>query len=430
MCLNKIILLYTLHFFCCKSQEAQSRYYFMQLLKSIGFLVLFTVILISCKEEVVKISSPYTSEELDERLHFLSAKMNNHLTALTVDSLQIPRSTDENGELIATVSRSWTSGFFPGTLWQLYDHSKNERLRESAMTWTSFVEKEKWDTHTHDLGFKVNNSFGHAYKITKEPKYKDVVVQTSKTLIKRYNPKIQSIRSWDFNADIWQFPVIIDNLMNLEMLYDATEFTGDSTYYNIATQHAETTLKNHFRPDHSSYHVIDYDTITASVRLRNTHQGTSDDSAWVRGQAWGLYGFTHCYKRTRIKAFLDQAIEIAEFIMTHPNLPTNNIPYWDFDAPNIPNEPRDVSAAMVTASALIDLSAYDTANKEKYIQWVDKALRTLEMEEYQTDINPFLLDHSTGSVPGNFEIDVPIVYGDYYYIEALTKRLKHEDQNK
>ncbi|MFK7931955.1 MAG: glucuronyl hydrolase [Saprospiraceae bacterium] len=356
------------------------------------------------------------------RLTSLAKKMEAHLQKIPLDSTKIPRALEADGSLIAKGSRQWTSGFFPGTLWHLYGHSKSQTLKTSAENWTAFIEKEKFDDHTHDLGFKLYCSFGTAYHITDNQAYKDIVVQASKTLIERYNPDIGAIRSWDWNADVWQYPVIVDNMMNLDMLFEATRLTGDSTFYHIAHQHAKTTLENHFRLDNSSYHVVVYDTTTFQPIMKVTHQGLNDESAWSRGQAWGLYGYTMAYGWTKDPAFLAQAKKIAQFFFNHPNLPEDKIPYWDFDAPNIPNEPRDVSAATVAASALLELQQYDSANKKQYLAWVDTILTSLQLEKYQSNVPPFLLDHSTGSVPGKFEVDVPITYGDYYYVEALRRR--------
>ncbi len=383
------------------------------------FICISVLLIAGCASHVeTNLSSVSPQLELKHAV----AKMEKHLSVLAVDSLKIPRALEADGSLISGNSRQWTSGFFPGTLWQLYSFSKNKDILESAKIWTAFIEKEKWDTHTHDLGFKVNSSFGKAYAITGNEEYKDVVIQASKTLIKRYNDKIGSIRSWDWNADVWEFPVIVDNMMNLEMLFDATKFTGDSIYYKVAYQHALTTLENQFRADHSSYHVIDYDTSSHQVRLKTTHQGYNDESAWARGQAWGLHGFVTCYARTGDESFLKQANLIADYIFNHPNLPKDLIPYWDYNAPAIPNEPRDVSAATVTASALIDLATFVPEKKSQYLKWVDQILVSLSEEKYKSEVVPFLLDHSTGSVPGKFEVDVPITYADFYYVETLLKR--------
>ena len=218
--------------------------------------------------------------------------------------------------------------------------------------------------------------------------------------------------------------------MNLELLFWASKQTGDQLYYNIAVKHAETTLANHFRADNSSYHVVDYDTITGAVIQKNTHQGFSDNSAWSRGQAWGLYGYTMCYRETGIVSFLYQAQKIADFILHHPNLPEDKVPYWDFDAPETPSRPRDVSAAAITASALYELAQYVPQKKDYYILSADQMLKSLS-EIYASkpgENKGFLLGHSTGSFPHHSEIDVPINYADYYYLEALVRQSNYKKQ--
>lgn len=359
----------------------------------------------------------------EQQLQSMTDKAIAYLGETTIDSTAIPRSLQKDGSLHGTGSRDWTSGFYPGTLWQLYEFSQEKELKEAASQWTSFIEKEKYDTHTHDLGFKVYCSFGHGHRLTQDEAYKEVILETSKTLIRRFDEKIGCIRSWDFNADEWQFPVIIDNMMNLEMLFAATRLSGDSSYYNIAYQHALMTLKNHIREDHSAYHVIDYDTLSGEVRLRQTHQGFSDSSSWARGQGWNLYGFSMAYRETGDKRFLEQAKGVAEFFYAHERMPEDLIPYWDFDAPHIPNEPRDASAAAIATCGLLMLCDWATdEEKKQYLNWADKSLQVLCRTEYQSTTAPFLLKHSVGSIPGASEVDVPIVYADYYFVEALMKR--------
>ncbi len=362
---------------------------------------------------IIKISS----------LENLSNRAVVDLEKITFDSIQIPR-TIEEGKMKGTPSKSWTSGFYPGLLWQLYGHSKNEKLKEAAMKWSAIVEKEKMDGGTHDLGFKVYCPFGNAYKITNEEKYKDVFITAAKTLCSRFNPKVGAIRSWDHHEHLWKYPVIIDNMMNLEMLFEATKLTGDSSFYHIADQHANTTLENHFRENNSSYHVVDFNPNTGEVVKKNTHQGLSHESAWSRGQAWGLYGFTVAYRYTGKEKYLEQAQKIAAFIFNHPNLPDDLIPYWDYDAPNIPNEPRDVSAAAIAASGLFELSTHAPQNAGQYQKWANQILKSLASEKYQCHTPPFFLKHSVGSIPGKFEMDAPIIYADYYFVEALLRKDK------
>jgi rhamnogalacturonyl hydrolase YesR len=356
-------------------------------------------------------------------LDALTEKAIGYLKVLPVDSASIPRALNPDGTLHVTTSRDWTSGFYAGELWMLYKHSGQKQLKEAAKAWTAFNEKEQWDTHTHDLGFKIYCSFGHAYKETADENFKEVIVNASQTLIKRFNPNVGCIRSWDFNADTWSFPVIIDNMMNLEMLFAASRLTGDSSFYHIAERHAQTTLDHHIRDDYSSYHVIDFDPGTGQQRLKDTHQGAAPESSWARGQAWNLYGFAMAYRETGAPQFLEQARGAAAFIYNHPNMPEDRVPFWDFDAPLIPNEPRDVSAAAINACGLLILAEQDTEHTDQYLEWADMTLSGLANQRYQSDAPPFLLRHSVGSIPGDFEVDVPIIYADYYYVEALLRRL-------
>lgn len=334
-----------------------------------------------------------------------------------------PVSFTPAGELKLIAPGDWRSGFFPGQLWYLYELTGDNRWKELAKTYTAGVENEKWNARTHDMGFKVYCSFGNGYRLTNDPAYRDIIIQSARTNIKRFNPKTGCIRSWDHNRDKWDYPVIIDNMMNLELLFEATKLTGDSSFYRIAVSHANTTLKNHFRPDFSSYHVIDYDTLTGSVRKKNTHQGYSHESAWARGQAWGLYGYTMCYRETKNPAYLKQAENIAGFILNHPNMPEDLVPYWDFNDPEIPNVSRDASAAAVMASAFYELAGY-SKNAGQYKKAADKIMKSLSGSNYLAPFGTnhgFLLLHSTGNRPSNSEVDVPLNYADYYYLEALLR---------
>ncbi|MDB5192680.1 MAG: hypothetical protein JWQ96_2243 [Segetibacter sp.] len=342
-----------------------------------------------------------------------------------------PRTLDTMGRLRLVTSRDWTSGFFPGVLWFLNEGTGKNEWKTEAESYTSYIEKEKTNGTTHDMGFKVYCSFGTGYRLTNDQHYKDVIIQSAKTLSTRFKPSVGTLRSWDHSRDKWGFPVIIDNMMNLELLFEATRLTGDSSFHKIAVSHANTTMKHHFRDDYSSYHVVDYDTITGVPKHKHTHQGYSHSSAWSRGQAWALYGYTMCYRFTKDPAYLRQAEGVAKFILNHPNLPKDLVPYWDFNAPNIPNEPRDASAAALNASALYELGLY-SSNGKYYKQTADKILQSLT-KSYRSPIGEnkgWLLLHSTGSKPSNSEVDVPLSYADYYYLEALlrSKKLKEGKQ--
>lgn len=337
----------------------------------------------------------------------------------------IPRTFNKDGRLVLVNPNDWCSGFFSGTLWMMYQFTNGQDWRERAVNWTWPIEDAKWDRGTHDLGFMMYDSFGKAYEITGEQSYLDVVLQSARSLITRFNPTVGCIRSWDFNREKWHYPVIVDNMMNLEMLFRVTQLTGDSTYWRIAVSHANTTLKNHFRPDHSSYHVIDYNPQTGEVRKRNTAQGNADDSFWSRGQGWGLYGFTMCYRFTRDPRYLQQATDIADFWLSLP-LPDDGIPYWDMKLPAVDEQtPRDASASAIIASALYELSQYVPADRAaRYLAYADRVTESLyrHYRAPQGTNGGFLLLHSTGHKPENSEVDVPLNYADYYYLEALLRR--------
>lgn len=401
--------------------------------------LLVTVLLFSSCEndktadeiDVVANNFDFASEQLEYAFQAIDTAIQNDMRSASVKAetpLVSPHTLGEDGKLIVREARWWTSGFFPGSLWYMYEYTKDPKWEAKAKEFTASLEDQQYTTGTHDLGFMMLNSFGNGLRLTNNESYKPIILQSAKSLITRYVPNAKTIRSWDHNKHKWGCPVIIDNMMNLELLFWAFKETGDSTYYDIAVNHANTTMKNHFRPDYSTYHVVDYDTITGEVLKKNQHQGYQDESAWSRGQAWAIYGFTATYRDTKDEAYLEVARNVADFIFTHPNLPADLIPYWDFDAPNIPNEERDVSAATVTASALYELSTYGGDKADQYIKWADTILENLT-KDYRATLNAdggFLLLHSTGAKSLNSEVDVPLVYADYYFLEALLRKQKLE----
>ena len=340
----------------------------------------------------------------------------------------LPRSFIEARDVYSD-SRWWCSGFFPGVLWYVYENSKSPEVLKYAKLYTQRVEREKYTTDNHDVGFMLYCSFGNGLRLTGDEAYKEVLLTGAKSLSTRYNPNIGLIKSWDHNKHIWQYPVIIDNMMNLELLLWAAKHSGDSAFVNMSVSHADKTMKHHFRPDYSSYHVVSYDTITGLPHHKQTHQGYADESSWSRGQSWGLYGYTYLYRELKDKRYLDQAVKIADFLISHPRMPQDYIPYWDYDAPDIPNTYRDVSAACIMVSALIELSDFvDTKSARKYMNVAEKQIRTLASPSYTAKLGEngsFILKHSVGAYPLNSEVDVPLTYADYYYVEALT-RLKRK----
>jgi hypothetical protein len=338
------------------------------------------------------------------------------------DPFGIPRLTGPDGRWITAPVAEWTSGFFPGTLWYLYEHTLDSSLKSAAIRWTKAVEGHKLNSGTHDVGFLVHCSFGNGYRITGAPEYREVLLQAARTLATRFNPRVGCIKSWDWSPQ-WSFPVIIDNMMNLELLMWASKNGGGDSLAVIATRHALTTMQNHFRPDGSTYHVVNYDPVSGAVLGKQTHQGAADSSVWARGQAWGIYGFTVMYRETRDPRFLTAARRAADYFLAH--LPADAVPYWDFDAPGIPDEPRDASAAAITASALLELSSLVTGTDETryYHGKAIEILRSLCSPAYLGDpaSTHAILRHAVGNKPANKEVDVSLVYGDYYLVEALLR---------
>lgn len=347
-----------------------------------------------------------------------------YLLDFPVDSVAIPRSMNiSTGVYKKVKSKDWTSGFFPGTLWQIYKLTGDVKYKEKAAIWNAFIEKEKFNGTTHDMGFKVYSSFGKGLAVENNEKYKKIIVKSAKTLITRFNSKIGAIRSWDHSRELFDYPVIIDNMLNLELLFEASKISGDPTFKNIAIKHANTTLKNHFRKDNSCYHVVDYDTISNGVRKKATFQGFSDESTWARGHSWAVYGYTMCYRYTKNKEYLKQAEATAKYFINNKNMPEDGIPYWDLKDPSIPNAPRDASSAAVMASALIEL--YQFTKDKSYLEYSNKVINSLSSDKYLLNNSvkvPFLLDHSTGNWPKKDEIDQPINYADYYFLEAIIRK--------
>ncbi|SFC07758.1 glycoside hydrolase family 88 protein [Massilia yuzhufengensis] len=334
--------------------------------------------------------------------------------------------TVENGDVKQVEVKDWTSGFFPGSLWYLYEATGNKTWRAAAADYTARMAPAKFDKSHHDLGFMLGASYGNGYRLTRDPAYRDALLAGATTLVTRFNPKVGSIQSWElWKNSSWAFPVIIDNMMNLELLTWSSRASNEPRYREVAILHADTTLKHHFRPDNSSYHLVDYDPQTGAVRAKVTVQGNANESAWARGQAWGLYGYTMMYRETRKLEYLQQAHKIAAFFMDHPRLPADKVPYWDFDDAAIPAAPRDSSAAAITASALLELAGFsDKAAAQRYRAFAEAQLRSLASPAYLAapgENGGFLLMHATGHKPAGKEIDVPLNYADYYFLEALLR---------
>lgn len=376
------------------------------------------------------------SSDLKLSKEFIQQNLNDAAQQIKVLANETPDEkfpkTFENNKEVFSSSSWWCSGFYPGTLWYLYEGTQDRGLLQKVEEKLPYLEKEKYNKGTHDLGFMLFCSFGNGLRLTGDSvKYKDVLVTGAASLASRFNETTKTIRSWDHKP--WHYPVIIDNMMNLEFLTQVSKMTGNKRYYDLAVIHAETTLRNHFRKDYSSYHVIDYDVNTGKVIAKKTHQCAFDESAWSRGQGWALYGYTMMYRETKKKEFLNQARHIAKYILNYPNLTQDLIPYWDFDKDKIDQSSkmyakkdlRDVSAAALYAAALLELAQY-TVGKEStlYLTKAETMLTNLSKAPYKAEYGKnggYLLKHSVGALPLNSEIDVPLTYADYYYVEALIR---------
>lgn len=342
--------------------------------------------------------------------------------------VRIPKTIDKLGRMVYIPIDDWCSGFFPGSLCYLYQLTNDKSWLLQSKRFTEALDSIQYLTWHHDVGFMIGSSYLNIYRLNPNKAYKKAIIQTAKSLCTRFRKKAGVIQSWNVDRGWqskrgWTCPVIIDNMMNLELLFEATRLSGDSTYWKVAVSHANKTLENQFRKDGSCYHVVDYDPNNGAVLHRQTAQGYADNSAWARGQAWAVYGYTVCYRYTHDRKYLDQAVKTLNFVMQNPNLPEDLIPYWDFDAPNIPNEPRDASSAACIASALYEMNNYLPDNG--YTSLADRIIRSLSSPEYRAPLGKngcFLLMHSVGSIPHNNEIDVPLNYADYYFLEALTRR--------
>lgn len=401
-------------------------------LNSIIFFTLLLFLQTSCKFKKNSIEDNWTNKVV------LNAKEQMMLAIDTIESsgkILNPVSLKKDGKVYYCKYDDWRSGFFPGSVWYLYELTKDENLLPLAQKYTEALDKAKKLTWHHDIGFIINCSYGNGLRLSGKTEYKDVMIEAAKSLCTRFKEAPGVIQSWDAkpnpSKDEWECPVIIDNMMNLELLFEATKISGDSTYHNIAISHANRTLKEHFRENGSCYHVIDYSKSNGTVRHRHTAQGYSHESVWSRGQAWAIYGYTMCYRYTGEEKYINQAIKTFNFMKNHTRMPEDLIPYWDMDAPQIPNEPRDASSAAIIASALYEMSTYNITNNLYYKEYADKILKSLATDNYTAKLGEngrFILMHSVSSIPHGTEIDKPLNYADYYYLEALKRKINIENK--
>ncbi len=374
---------------------------------------------------------------VSEKAAHAASQSRGHLAVIdSIGTFVNPRTVNPDGSTWYVPVDDWCSGFFPGSLWYLGELTGEGEWKRRAADYTETLDSAQYLTWHHDVGFIIGSSYLNGYRLGGKKEYMSAVVNAAKSLSTRFRPGAGVIQSWNVDKGWqsergWACPVIIDNMMNLEILFEATRATGDSTYYNIAVSHANTTMAHHFRTNFSCYHVVDYDPATGEVRHRQTAQGYADESSWARGQAWALYGYTMCYRYTGNPSYLYQAVNVCDMIFSDPSMPADLVPYWDYNAPGIPAEPRDASAAACTASALYELSTYLPARG--YKELADKITASLSSPAYRAEIGEnshFLLMHSVGSIPHGHEIDVPINYADYYYLEALLRKKRLDEGNK
>jgi hypothetical protein len=343
----------------------------------------------------------------------------------------LPKSLSDDGSLVLVPPKDWTSGFFAGGLWYLYDYSKDEAILQEAVKYTEQLNTVLQGPYDHDIGFIMMSSFGHAFRLIPREAYKMQLLQAAEALASRFNQKVACTRSWDWGP--WKFPVIIDNLMNMELLYWAAAAGGSAQWQDIANQHNNTTMKNHFRPNGSSYHLVDYDPKTAQVLRMQTVQGYADESSWSRGQGWALYGYTMAYRFTRNPEFLNQALRVANFILSQHILRSEPVPPWDFDVPDQAASLKDSSAGAIYASAFQELAEYvDKEQATGFLNYADRLLESLSSERFRAStkgaLHGFLLDHAVGWYTGGSDLDKPLIYGDYYYIEAMVRKLQRLEQ--
>jgi unsaturated chondroitin disaccharide hydrolase len=397
----------------------------MKRIRSIAWmLVTFTGLVTACKNKADHF-------DVDASLDYCIKQAGKTVAALPPEPTQMPRSIANGKKDWRLIGyRDWTCGFWPGILWYAYEYTHDKQWMQDAQRYSRslwpLVDSSAID---HDLGFQVYTSMGNGYRLTLEPTYGFILLRAADSLAKLYNPKVGTILSWPREVPGVDWPLrhntIMDNMINLELLFWAAKNGGKKELYNMAVKHAETTMQNHFRPDYTSYHVVVYDTATGKKIKGVTHQGYNDSSMWARGQSWAIYGFTMVYRETKDQRFLDFAQKVTDVYLK--DLPADGIPYWDFNAPDIPNAPKDASAAAVTASALLELSTFvtDKVKATAYRQKAEQILQTLSTEKYQSrNINNAFLLHSTGHKPNGGEIDASIIYADYYYMEALLRLKK------
>ncbi|MFR9521582.1 MAG: glycoside hydrolase family 88 protein [Rikenellaceae bacterium] len=384
-------------------------------------LALFPLLFAQCVSNDVSSSSAldYCAEQVTHSIESLQP-LDPTMTPRNI----APGATSWN--LVKVQKEEWCAGFWPGVLWYNYEYTQDEQDLRNAQIYTEgLYDIAMAPAYDHDLGFLIYCSYGNGYRLTKNEAYKDVILTSAENLSKLFNPNAGTILSWPREIDKFGgHNTIIDNMINLEMLFWAEENGGSKTLRDIAISHADRTMETLFRPDGTSYHVAVFNPVSGEHIRSCTHQGYADDTMWARGQTWGIYGFTMCYRFTQDPKYLAFAEKLAAVFLK--DLPQDMVPYWDYNDPTIPNAYRDTSAAAVAASALLELSTYVPG--KGYLETAKEILTSLDANYRNNDAPAFLL-HSTGNYPAGSEIDYSIIYADYYYYEALL-RLKRLEERK
>jgi hypothetical protein len=372
---------------------------------------------------VINSNAPVTTPELSRLFQFSATQLSNTVVQIGNTNLY-PRSTLTNGTWKTSNNSDWISGFFPGTLWYLYEQTGDPNFKKWAQQWTAGIASQQSNTNTDDIGFMINTSFGNGYRLTDSSGYRSVLLQAAHSLTNRYNAVVGCLAD-DLLLAPPKFQVIIDTMMNTELLYHGTDINGDTNLSIKAVSHAERAMTNQIRADNSTFQLVVYSTANGAVLDQGTRAGYTNSSTWARGQAWAIYGFTMAYRETRYVPFLNAAERVASYYLT--NVPSDYVPYWDFDAPGIPNAPRDSSAAAITLSALVQLSQLATNLQDSATFWAGahNILESLGSTNYlaQGTTNLGILLHGTGEPP-QFpapEVNVALIYGDYYFVEALRR---------
>ena len=363
--------------------------------------------------------------EIRDRVFTLAKEQAVYMDSLLPEG-RCPR-TFQGDTLVTSDIGWWTSGFYPGVLWTLFKETGDETFRQMAIRHTRNLAGLTERETDHDIGFQLMSSYGKWWisdlttmdndDVLPLDEIGDVLDKGVEKLAGRFNPETGVIRSW--NGARWNYPVIIDNMMNLELLMAQ----GRDSDREIAEKHALTTMKNHFRENGTCYHLVDY-ADDGTILGRQTVQGYADETAWARGQAWALYGYAMMaqYEKRRNKELSDTFYGVAAKLESWllANLPEDGIPYWDFSQTDY----KDASAGAIIASGLLKMwELRDYPTDDPALAMAERILRTLASPEYLAEPRTnggFLLKHGVGNIPGHSEVDVPLTYADYYFLEALT----------